>query len=956
MKKYDHLKIEGKWQKEWDKKKVYQAKNAGKGKKFYGLVEFPYPSGAGLHVGHIRSNTAMDIISRKRRMEGYNVLYPMGWDAFGLPTENFAIKTGIQPAIVTKRNTDTFRKQLKSMGFSFDWSREVNTTDPAYYKWTQWIFLEMYKKGLAYKAKSEINWCPKDKIGLANEEAIGGVCDRCGGPTEKRVKEQWMLAITKYADRLDKDLDGVNYLDKIKIQQRNWIGKSEGLIFSAKVKDSDITIQTFSAHYEACFADTFFVIAPDHPLLDKLLEGRKEKDAVLKKAKEIVQKRDTQGNEYKDVDGVFTGRYAIDPLGNGELPIWVASFALKDYGTGIVKCSAHDERDFAFANKFNIKIKEIIIPKVVDKKNPPQEGKETVERNAIQAIIINPKDQKVLCLKWKKFPWTTLVVGGIEGNEDPILAARREVLEETGYKNLKYIKTLGGQVESHFYAAHKGVNRKALFTAVVFDLENEERVETSAEEKSIHDIHWMTWDELGKDKNLTCSEYDIWVDRFFNKPHPVMDGVLMEPLEFKGREIHEVRSDITRWLVDKGFATKKTTYKLRDWVFSRQRYWGEPIPLINCGSCGWVPVPVKDLPVTLPKVKSYAPTDNGESPLATISSWVKVKCPNCKGPATRETDTMPNWAGSSWYYLRYTDPKNKKEFASKKNLKYFTPVDWYNGGMEHTTLHLLYSRFWHKFLYDLKLVPTKEPYAKRTSHGMILAEKGEKMSKSKGNVVNPDDLVKLYGADTLRMYEMFMGPFDQAVSWSTESMIGPRRFLERVWKIYQSMTVKNPKDKKFLADYAASSVENILHKTIKKVTEDIENMNFNTSVSSMMILVNEMDKVGYVKDSDFKMFLQMLAPFAPHITEEIWRDMGEKKSIHLSKWPKWNKSKIIDDEVKIVVQVNGKVRTEIMVSADMDEESIKNKALNDKGTKSWIDGKEIKRVIYVKGRLINIVV
>jgi leucyl-tRNA synthetase len=809
MKKYDHLKIERKWQKEWDSKKLYKTRS-NTGKKFYGLIEFPYPSGSGLHVGHIRSNTAMDIISRKRRMEGYNVLYPIGWDAFGLPTENYAIKTGIQPAKVTKQNTDTFRKQLKSMGFSFDWSREVNTTDPAYYKWTQWIFLEMYKKGLAYKAKSEINWCPKDKIGLANEEAIGGVCDRCGGPTEKRVKEQWMLAITKYADRLDKDLDDVNYLEKIKIQQRNWIGKSEGLIFSAKVKDSDITIQTFSAHYEACFADTFFVIAPDHPLLMKLLEGRKEKDAVLSKAKEIVEKRDKLGNEYKDVDGIFTGRYAIDPLGNGDLPIWVASFALKDYGTGIVKCSAHDERDFAFAHKFNIKLKEVIKP----------------------------------------------------------------------------------------FGENRDVNK------------------------------------------------------------PVLDGVLMEPLEFKGREIHEVRSDITNWLVEKGLAIKKTTYKLRDWVFSRQRYWGEPIPLINCDTCGWVPVPTKDLPVTLPKVKSYAPTDNGESPLAHIDSWVNVKCPQCKGKAQRETDTMPNWAGSSWYYLRYTDPQNKKELASKSNLKYWmkSGVDWYNGGMEHTTLHLLYSRFWHKFLYDIKVVPTKEPYMKRTSHGMILAEGGEKMSKSKGNVVNPDDIVKLYGADTLRLYEMFMGPFDQAVSWSTESMIGPRRFLERVWKISENVKLQDPKDKKFLAEYTASSVGNVLHKTIKKVGEDIENMNFNTAVSSMMILVNEMDKVGYIKESDFKLFLQILAPFAPHMTEEIWRDMGEKKSVHLSKWPQWNTSKIIEDKIRLAIQINGKVRAEMVVSAGMEEEEIKSQAQELPELASWIDGQVIKRIIYVKGRLINIVV
>ena len=602
-KEYDHKKIEKKWQTIWNKKKIYQASNNSKKQKFYGLIEFPYPSGAGLHVGHIRSNTAMDVIARKRRMEGYNVLYPIGWDAFGLPTENYAIKTGIHPEKVTKQNTDTFRKQLKSLGFSFDWSREVNTTDPKYYKWTQWIFLQMFKKGLAYKKRTEINWCPKDKIGLANEEVVGGMCERCGSPTEKREKEQWMLAITKYADRLDRDLDTVDYLEKIKIQQRNWIGKSEGAEIDFEIVRQGLTIKVFTTRPDTIFGATYMVLAPEHEMVAKLKSQITNWADVEKYIQEVKNKDEIERTaENKEKTGVeLKGIKAINPATKQEIPIWVADYVLINYGTGaIMAVPADDERDHAFAVKFGLPIVE----------------------------------------NYKK-----------AGLED--------------------------------------------------------------------------------------------------------------------------------------FGKKITKYKLRDWVFSRQRYWGEPIPLINCEKCGFVAVPDKDLPVKLPKVAKYKPTDNGESPLADIKSWVNVKCPQCKGEAKRETDTMPNWAGSSWYYLRYADPKNSKEFASKKALDYWLDggVNWYNGGMEHTTLHLLYSRFWHKFLYDLKLVPTPEPYAKRTSHGLILADDGAKISKSKGNGIDPMDIIKIYGADSIRIYEMFMGPFDQAVSWNNDGMVGPLRFLERVWRM-----------------------------------------------------------------------------------------------------------------------------------------------------------------------------
>jgi leucyl-tRNA synthetase len=781
QKEYDHLKIEPKWQKDWEKKKLYNAKDTDQDKCFI-LVEFPFPSGAGLHTGHIRSYTALDIVARKRRMEGKNVLYPMGWDAFGLPTEQYAIKTGVQPKIVTKKNTDMFRKQLKAVGLSFDWSREVNTTDPAYYKWTQWIFLQLFKEGLAYKKKTTINWCPKDKIGLANEEVVDGACERCGTPTEKKEKEQWMLAITKYADRLDKDLDDVDYPERVKIQQRNWIGKSEGSEIGFEIRGISEKIKIFTTRADTIFGATYVVLAPEHELVESLkskienikdveeyIESSKKKDDILRTAED----KEKTGVELKGIQ-------AVNPATHELIPVWVGDYVLPHYGTGaIMAVPMHDERDRAFAVKYNLPV------------------------------------------------------------ADKPLVDAKQITEE-----------LGGKIV--------------------------------------------------------------------------------------------------------------TKFKLRDWVFSRQRYWGEPIPVIHCEKCGYVAVPEKDLPVVLPPVKSYVPTDNGESPLAIITKWVNTKCPECKGPAKRETDTMPNWAGSSWYYLRYTDPKNKKTFADAKKLKYWTPVDWYNGGMEHTTLHLLYSRFWHKFLYDMKLVPTHEPYAKRTSHGLILAEGGVKMSKSLGNVVNPDDIVKVYGADTLRMYQMFMGPFEQAVAWNSDGIVGPRRFIERVWKIVSK--IKEPARTESVRSGGQKSIskentyEIILHQTIKKVSEDIEGMGFNTAVSSMMMCLNEMEKSEAISVEDFKKFLQILAPFAPHVTEEIWHELGEKKSIHTSAWPKYDETKLVSDTVKIMIQVNSKIRGEIVVGRGESEEVVKKMALLDERIRKALAGQKPKKIIYVAGRILNIVV
>ena len=795
MKNYDHKKIEKKWQLEWDKKKIYQVKN-GKGKKFYALIEFPYPSGDGLHVGHVRGQAAMDIVSRKRRMEGYNVLYPIGWDAFGLPTENYAIKTGIHPKIVTKKNTDIFRKQAKSLGISFDWSREINTTDPAYYKWTQWLFLQFFKKGLAYKAEIPINWCPKDKIGLANEEVIDGKCERCGTPTERRMKNQWMLAITKYAERLDKDLDLVDYPERVKLSQRNWIGKSEGSEIDFKTSINR-NIKVFTTRADTLFGVTYIVLSPEHQNIGEFLVQAKNMAEISEYVRKVKIKTEIERTaENKEKTGVeLKGIKATNPANDEEIPVWVADYVLAGYGTGAVMAvPQHDTRDRDFSEKYNLPI---------------------IDRPLVDA---------------------------------------KEITKKVGGKMV-------------------------------------------------------------------------------------------------------------------------TKFKLRDWVFSRQRYWGEPIPVVSCEKCGLVPMKEKDLPLKLPEVKSYKLTETGESPLANISKWVNTKCPKCGGKARRETDTMPNWAGSSWYYLRYTDPKNKKEFASKKNLKYWIPVDWYNGGMEHTTLHLLYSRFWHKFLYDLKLVPTVEPYMKRTSHGMILGAGGVKMSKSLGNVINPDEIVKLYGADTLRVYEMFVGPFEDTAVWNTESIIGSRRFIEKVWRIGEK--VKSSAESSFAGSLSprargalplgssacetprqGNSVEltKLLHKTIKKVGEDIEAMRFNTAISAMMILATEMEKSESVDVKDFKTFLKILAPFAPHITEEIWYKLGEKKTIHNSEWPKWDEKLIKDEEIKIAVQVNGKVRAEMLIGINENEEEVKQKALSYEKVVHFISGKEIKKVIYVKNRLVNIVI
>ena len=785
-----------------EEKKVFRAGNDKSKPKFYALIEFPYPSGQGLHVGHPRPYTALDILARKRRFQGYNVLFPMGWDAFGLPTENFAIKNKIHPKIVTKNNIARFKSQMQAIGFSFDWSREINTTDPSYYKWTQWIFLKMFEKGLAYKQEMPINWCTSCKVGLANEEVVNGTCERCGGEVVRKVKNQWMLRITKYADRLINDLDLVDYIDRVKIQQKNWIGRSEGMEVDFQIKGKDEKLRIFTTRPDTLFGATYMVISPEHPLIEKY-KNEIENIEEVNNYKEIAGKKsDFERTELtKEKTGVeIKGIKAINPVNGKEIPIWISDYVLITYGTGaIMAVPGHDSRDWEFAKKFNLPIVEVV---------------------------------------------------------------------------------KGGNVQQEAYT-------------------------------------------------------------------DVASGILVNSGFLDGLEVVEAKEKVSSWLEERGLGEKKVNFKLRDWVFSRQRYWGEPIPLVYCEKCGWVPVPEEELPVMLPDVENYEPTDNGESPLSKMKEWVETTCPKCGGKARRETDTMPQWAGSSWYFLRYIDPENNSALASKEELNYWLPVDWYNGGMEHTTLHLLYSRFWHKFLYDIGVVPCPEPYQKRTSHGMILGENNEKMSKSRGNVVNPDDIVNEFGADTLRTYEMFIGDFEKSVPWSENGVKGCRRFLDRVWRL-QDIVVDG--------EAYTKELEVNMNKTIKKVSLDYENMKFNTAIAALMTLLNEFNDRGNVNKSELRTYLILLNPVAPHITEEIWDRMNLGGMLHEAVWPTWDENKVVDDIVEIAVQVNGKVRGKVTVSIDDSDEEVKDKVLENEAINKFIAGKNIIKEIYVKGKIYNIVV
>jgi leucyl-tRNA synthetase len=999
MSKYNPAEIEKKWQSIWQNQETFKATEDPSKKKFYALVEFPYPSGAGLHVGHIRPFTAMDVIARKRRMQGENVLYPMGFDAFGLPTENFAIKTGRPPAEVTAENIATFTRQLKAAGFSFDWSRVVDTTDPEYYRWTQWIFLQLFKHGLAYKKNQPINWCPKDKIGLANEEVVNGCCERCGTAVEKRNKEQWMLRITAYADSLLKGLKEVDYIPQAKTQQENWIGKSEGakVLFTLKVSgqpDGKQGVSVFTTRPDTIFGVTFLAVSPE--LASSWIKaGWQTSDEVKKYITEVLASRTVAATrEEQEKTGVNAGIKAVNPVTKEEIPVWITNYVLGEVGTGaIMGVPAHDERDFDFAKKFGLPIKEVIEPlfKKTDGVDAVRTDAPFKERQAAVAIVKHWAEDKYLCFKWKKTDWRGFVIGGIEPGEHAIATAQREIVEETGYTSAKFVRKLGGVVHAQFYQMVKNENRFAHFQGLLFELTDGNRIETTQEEKDIQDLHWVSKNEVEQFLSWVKDMRLLW-NRVLKEESYGGEGILANSGEFTGLSTEEARKKVVAWLETNRVGAYEVQFKLRDWVFSRQRYWGEPIPLVYCAACadrvkktaaeklppaqhiqnsafpiqdaeyswgeilnpGWFPLAEDQLPLKLPEIKKYEPTDTGESPLSTLESWVQTTCPKCGGAAKRETDTMPNWAGSSWYFLRYLDPKNNQALASPEAMQYWlgSPksgvggVDWYNGGMEHTVLHLLYSRFWNQFLCDIGVVPTREPYQKRTSHGLILAKGGEKMSKSKGNVVSPDEVIEQYGADTLRTYVMFMGPFDQPVEWDTNGLIGVRRFLDRVWGLQDKVT----------RDAEKNEVISLMHRAIKKISEDIEEMHFNTAIAALMELVNDLTKQEKIGEFVYQDLLKLLAPFAPHITEELWGVVGDGKALAYAVWPVYDLNLAKVSELTIAIQINGKVRDTITVPAETAEEEIKKLVLVNEKVQKWLEGKEPKKVIYVKGKLVSVVV
>ncbi|MDP2930600.1 MAG: class I tRNA ligase family protein [bacterium] len=948
---YEPQKIEKKWQKKWEEAELYKAVDFDKKPKFFTLVEFPYPSGAGLHVGHVRSYAAMDCYSRKKRMSGFNVLYPMGWDAFGLPAENYAIKMGKHPSKTVAENIQHFKAQCQDLGLSFDWSREINTTDPKYYKWTQWIFLKLLEKGLAYRAETPVNWCPTCKTTLADEEVLAdGTHERCGKPTEKRQQKQWLFKITEYAQRLLDDLKLVDYSSRIAIQQENWIGRSEGVEVKFGVVGCQLQVNVFTTRVDTIFGVSALVVAPEHEIITQLKDqiiNISEVNEYLEKARKKSELERTDLT--KEKTGVkLEGIKAVNPFNKEEIPIFAADYIVKGYGTGAVMLvPAHDNRDHEFAKKYNLPIKEVIAPHWFDSKYGPRSDKKTEKREVVSIIVRNPKNGKLLCLKWKKASWQSFPTGGIE-NDDPETAARREILEETGYKNLKFIAQIPGSTYVEFYRPHKDSNVYDHFQYLVFELENEERVEVGQDEINNHEPVWISESEIESFINVE-NQLFMW-RRLKNSDLLYTDyGVLVDSGQYSGLFSKDACDKMIFRLKEKNLGAAKINYRMRDWIFSRQHYWGEPIPIVYCDKCGIVPVPEKDLPVELPYVEKYEPSDTGESPLANMKDWVATECPKCGGAARRETDTMPNWGGSNWYFLRYLDPQNNKAIADGRKMKYWMPVDIYQGGFEHITLHLLYSRFIYKFLYDLGVVPGPEPYAKRRSHGIVLGPDNRKMSKSFGNVVNPDDITAKYGADTLRLYEMFMGPFDQAISWSEQSLQGCFRFLNRVWQLFEN-NVKTEK--------TPDTLLRKLHRTIKKVSEDIENLKFNTMVASLMEFINDWQK-EYLSKQDAELFVKILAVSAPHIAEEIWGEVLKNKfSVHQQEWPRYDEDLIVEEMTIVIIQVNGKVRGEVKVqSAKSKEQSIiEELAKKEPRTTKYLEGKQIKKVIFVPGKLINFVV
>lgn len=947
---YDFTKIEKKWQDIWEKKGAFLAENGGNKEKYYILVEFPYPSGSGLHVGHVRSYTALDTLARLKRAQGYNVLFPMGWDAFGAPAEQYAIKNHVYPANMVRDCIGTFKAQIKALGSSFDWSREFSTTDPEYYKWTQWQFLQFYKVGLAYKAEKEINWCPNCKTGLSNEDAAGGVCERCGSSTTKKLKNQWMLKMSSYADSLIEGLDDTDFLDKIKTAQINWIGKSTGAEVDFKMKEVDDTLRVFTTRCDTLYGVTAMVLSPEHEFLTKYSKHIENIDEIRTYQEETHKKSEIERTDMtKEKTGIkVRGLTAINPVNGTEIEVWISDYVLSSYGTGaIMMVPAHDERDYAFAKKFGIPIVQVIAKNFVGSgESKIRPDKPFTDREVVIAAIKHPTEDKYLVVKNNKFGWINFVMGGIEGKENPIEAAKREIIEETGYTDIDITKEMEFIYFDNFFARHKDVNRHITCHTVIGKLKSLEAIERSQEESELQDVMWIDKDDLVDTLNTLAHKYDA--ERVLQGDGPLTDeGVHINSDFLDGLGKEEAIERMLTFLEEKGIGKKTTNYRLQDWIFSRQRFWGEPIPMIYCEKCGWVPVPEEELPIILPDVPSYEPTDNGESPLSTVEEWVNTKCPTCGAPATRETDTMPNWAGSSWYWIRYMDSKCSTGIASMDAMKYWGQVDLYNGGMEHATRHLLYARFWNQFLFDRGIVPVREPFKKRVAHGMILGENNEKMSKSKGNVVNPDDMFKTYGADALRTYEMFIGDYTKDAAWSENGLKGCKKFLDRVFRLQTKLND---------SEEYSSDLECIINKTIKKVTEDIETMNYNTAVSSLMILLNAYDKKETVSKKDYRIILTLLNPIAPHMTEEVNEICKLGPSFTDSKWPTYDESKIVEDTYEIGVQVNGKLRGSIEVSIDEGEDTIKEKAFANENVAKYIEGKDIVKTIVIPKRIVSIVV
>ncbi|MFA7253519.1 MAG: class I tRNA ligase family protein [Patescibacteria group bacterium] len=1002
-KEYDFKTIERKWQDYWDKISYGKSEDFSDKPKSYQLVEFPYPSGYGLHVGHCMGYGASDIYSRMLRMQGFNVMYPMGWDAFGLPTENFAIKTKQKPQIITEQAVKTFKTQMKSLGYSFDWDREINTTDPDYYKWTQWVFLQFYKHSyqngrlvpvadddrttprLAFQAEMPVNWCPSCKIVLANEEVVAGACERCKTEVSKKSQKQWMLRITAYADRLIKDLDTVDYLDKIKTQQINWIGRSEGTEIEFKIQknkefNSEITytppslpskrggnefeddtilfngkkkvIKVFTTRADTLFGCTYVVLSPECTLLQELKPQITNWDEIVAYVENAAKKSDLERMELeKDKTGVeLAGIKAVNPINGEEVPVFVADYVLASYGTGAVMAvPAHDDRDFEFAKKYHLPIKQVVIPVFGEK----HENEET--RNTITAVVKRKSDGKFLLISWKGFGWYSTVVGGIELDETPEEAAEREVLEETGYK-VNAIEKIGGITEAHFYHDGKKIWRKRFDQPVFCELIDEKLIQ-----KAEIDKHAPLWLD-GKEALEKITHYDnkIGLARYLNGNYSNTDyGILINSDGYDGLSSADAKRKITEKLKEIGAGDFTINFKLRDWIFSRQHYWGEPIPIVHCdpqaGGCGVVPLGEKDLPLTLPDVENYEPTETGESPLAKITDWVETTCPKCGGKAMRETDTMPNWAGSSWYFIAYALNQNLKLKSQKegnlfddnsKEVDYWMPVDLYNGGMEHTTLHLLYSRFWHKFLYDLGKVPGAEPYSKRIAHGIILGPDGRKMSKSFGNVINPDDIVKQFGADTLRAYIAFIGPYDQESAWSTAGVQGVFRWLKRLWNNIDKVDDFKDEDQLLVK----------LNQTIVGVTDDIREFRLNTVISKLMEMNNMIEKTGKISRDLYNKYLRLLYPAVPHIASELWEIAQFEGKIEEQEWPEADTKYLISETIEIVVQINGKVRDKLTVSSEITEEEMKKEALNLEKVQQFVQGKEIVKTIVVPKKLVSIVI